>query len=79
MPPGQGAFSALGMLMADVQHDYSRTSLQALEDLDADTADALFAGMEEEARETLRAEGFSDERMGSIAWSPCGTRGRSTR
>lgn len=63
VPPGQGAFSALGMLMADVQHDYSRTSLQALEDLDAETADALFAGMEEEARETLRAEGFSDERM----------------
>ncbi|WP_427870968.1 hydantoinase/oxoprolinase family protein [Leucobacter luti] len=63
VPPGQGAFSALGMLMADVQHNYSRTSLQALEDLDAETADALFAGMEEEARETLRAEGFSDERM----------------
>ncbi len=63
VPPGQGAFSALGMLMADVQHDYSRTSLQALEDLDASAADALYAGMEAEARETLRAEGFPDERM----------------
>jgi len=63
VPPGQGAFSALGMLMADVQHDYSRTSLQALEDLDAEAADALYSGMEAEARETLRAEGFDDDRM----------------
>ncbi|GAA2902730.1 hydantoinase/oxoprolinase family protein [Microbacterium esteraromaticum] len=63
VPPGQGAFSALGMLMADVQHDYSRTSLQALDELDADAADALYAGMEAEARETLRAEGFDDARM----------------
>lgn len=63
VPPGQGAFSALGMLMADVQHDYSRTSLQALDDLDAAAADALYAGMEAEARETLRAEGFTDDRM----------------
>ena len=63
VPPGQGAFSALGMLMADVQHDYSRTSLQALHELDASVADALYAGMESEARETLRAEGFDDDRM----------------
>ncbi|WP_416444926.1 hydantoinase/oxoprolinase family protein [Leucobacter sp. HNU] len=63
VPPGQGAFSALGMLMADVQHDYSRTSLQALEDLDAAAADALYAGMEAEARQTLRSEGFPDDRM----------------
>lgn len=63
VPPGQGAFSALGMLMADVQHDYSRTSLQALDELDADAADALYAGMEAEARETLRAEGFDDDSM----------------
>ena len=63
VPPGQGAFSALGMLMADVQHDYSRTSLQALDELDADAADALYAGMEAEARETLRAEGFNDDSM----------------
>lgn len=34
IPPGQGAFSAVGMLMADVQHDTSRSSLTALGDLD---------------------------------------------
>ncbi|MCW4457492.1 hydantoinase/oxoprolinase family protein [Microbacterium sp. MPKO10] len=63
VPPGQGAFSALGMLMANVQHDYSRTSIQALDDLDAKHANDLYAGMEAEATETLRGEGFDEERM----------------
>jgi N-methylhydantoinase A len=63
VPPGQGAFSALGMLMADVQHDYSRTNLQALSDLDVQTANELFAGMEEEAAVTLAGEGFAAKTM----------------
>lgn len=58
VPPGQGAFSALGMLMADVQHNFSRTTIQALDDLDAEVANDLFAGMESEANEKLDAEGF---------------------
>lgn len=61
VPPGQGAFSALGMLMADVQHDFSRTNVQLLDSLDRDTADALFEGMEQEAAEKLGAEGFAAE------------------
>lgn len=59
VPPGQGAFSALGMLMADVQHDFSRTSVQLLENLDRDSAHDLFEGMEDEANEILEAEGFA--------------------
>ncbi|RKQ85735.1 N-methylhydantoinase A [Mycolicibacterium mucogenicum 261Sha1.1M5] len=62
VPPGQGAFSALGMLMADVQHDYSRTTIQALDELDATAADALYADMEAEAAEALELEGFGAER-----------------
>lgn len=61
VPPGQGAFSALGMLMADVQHDYSRTAIQPLEDLEAELANRLYAGMEQEAAQTLRAEGFGED------------------
>lgn len=62
VPPGQGAFSALGMLMADVQHDFSRTTIQALDELDAASADELYAGMEAEAVEALEAEGFGADR-----------------
>ncbi|QPZ38390.1 hydantoinase/oxoprolinase family protein [Paramicrobacterium chengjingii] len=63
VPPGQGAFSALGMLMANVQHDYSRTSIQPLDELDAKHANDLYAGMEAEATETLCSDGFSENRM----------------
>lgn len=60
VPPGQGAFSALGMLMADVQHDFSRTSIVPL--LEADPADiaASFAELEASAVAALEAEGFGD-------------------
>lgn len=63
VPPGQGAFSALGMLMADVQHDFSRISLQHLAALEPATASELFSGMEQEARDTLAAEGFDEEHI----------------
>ncbi len=63
VPPGQGAFSALGMLMADVQHDYSRTSIQALDELDDAVANELYADMEADAAKTLASEGFGPERQ----------------
>jgi N-methylhydantoinase A len=61
VPPGQGAFSAFGMLMADVQHDFARTSVSSLAGLDPSIVDADYRDMEEEARVLLSAEGF-DER-----------------
>lgn len=62
VPPGQGAFSALGMLMADVQHDFARTSVQPLATVDEQYFAESFAAMETEAHETLAAEGFAAER-----------------
>lgn len=61
VPPGQGAFSALGMLMADVQHNLSRTSVQLLESLDIESARTLFSSMEDEAAAILEAEGFGPD------------------
>jgi N-methylhydantoinase A len=62
VPPGQGAFSAFGMLMADVQHDFSRTSVTALASLERDAAEAAYREMEEEAAALLEQEGFGGER-----------------
>jgi len=59
VPPGQGAFSALGMLMADVQHDLARTNVQLLESLESEDAINAFAAMETEAAALLESEGFS--------------------
>ncbi|WP_432561394.1 hydantoinase/oxoprolinase family protein [Kineococcus sp. SYSU DK003] len=62
VPPGQGAFSALGMLMADVQHDYARTVVTPLAEFGEDRlrhVEAIFAGMETEAGQALADEGFT--------------------
>lgn len=58
VPPGQGAFCAFGMLLADVQHDASRTVVVALADLDPAEADGQWRAMEDDARAALAEEGF---------------------
>ncbi len=60
MPPGPGAFSAFGMLMADVQHDYSRSLISPLEGLDLANANAQMDSMLAEAKTELTGEGFED-------------------
>lgn len=59
VPPGQGAFSAFGMLLADVQHDFSRTEVLPLAELNDMVLEAGFGDMEEEAKRVLAAEGFA--------------------
>lgn len=60
VPPGPGAFSAFGMLMADVQHDYARTRIGMLEQMDISTVENDLAEMQDEARSTLSTEGFEN-------------------
>jgi len=59
VPPGQGAFSAFGMLMADVQHDFSRTAVAPLAELTSTRLDETYDPMIAEARDILAAEGFA--------------------
>lgn len=61
VPPGQGAFSALGMLMADVQHDFARTSVQLLDSTERQFFESTFAALEAEAKHALLDEGFPPE------------------
>ena len=63
IPPGQGAFSALGMLMADVQHDFAQTAVMPLESLDAGRLERSYAEMSARAEDTLQSEGFPVERQ----------------
>jgi len=61
IPPMPAHFSALGMLMADFEHDYVQTFVRELADTSgAQIADA-FAGLEESATDTLREEGCKPE------------------
>ncbi|MCX5215484.1 hydantoinase/oxoprolinase family protein [Kitasatospora sp. NBC_00240] len=62
VPPGQGAFSAFGMLMADIQHDFSRTNLMPLASLQPKHVEAAYRPMEEKASALLEQEGFGADR-----------------
>ena len=59
IPPNPGAYSALGLLCADIIHDYVRSDLRPLEALAADDAEACFAALEDWARADLAAEGLA--------------------
>lgn len=61
VPPGQGAFSAFGMLMADVQHDFARTAVLPLAELDPASAQEAYGSMEQQAAATLEQDGFGPE------------------
>ncbi|MYG50349.1 MAG: hydantoinase/oxoprolinase family protein, partial [Gemmatimonadales bacterium] len=67
VPPSPGTASALGLLVTDLRHEFSRTRITAAAEADA-AADAerirsLFETMEEEGRRTLRREGVAPEEM----------------
>jgi N-methylhydantoinase A len=63
LPPGPGAFSAFGMLMADVQHDLARTVVAPLQALEEPAAEAAYRDMETEAAKMLAADGFAAEQQ----------------
>ncbi|MBS1789921.1 MAG: hydantoinase/oxoprolinase family protein [Acidobacteria bacterium] len=63
VPSFPGAFSALGVLLADVVKDYSRTVMLTVESGDGSKLprriEREFSAMEKQARADLRAEGFA--------------------
>ena len=67
IPYTPGVTSALGLLLADVKHDYVRSKLVPLKELDLDEINRLFSQLTEQAKKDLYAEGFSD---GEIALQP---------
>jgi N-methylhydantoinase A len=63
VPPYPGVTSALGLLMADVRHDYVRSRLEPLDQIELDSTNALFLELEADARRELESEGFSADRI----------------
>ena len=60
IPLTPGVHSALGLLMSDVKHDYVRSKLAGLNELDLDEVNDLFAQLTEQAKADLIGEGFLD-------------------
>ena len=63
VPRDPGAFSAYGMLVTDVQQTRSITRITPLDGASPAALDAVFADIAAAARDELRLEGFSDERL----------------
>lgn len=59
VPLHPGVFSAMGLVMSDVKHDYVRSRLQNLATTSAADLDATFAAIDERARAELQEEGFT--------------------
>jgi N-methylhydantoinase A len=59
VPPYPGVYSAMGLLMSDVKHDYVRSKLAGLATVTADEIVKVFAEMESHATRSLRDEGFA--------------------
>jgi N-methylhydantoinase A len=59
VPPHPGLFSAFGMLVADMVHDFQSPALVNLEDAQPAQIEATFAQLEREARERMQAAGIA--------------------
>jgi len=60
VPLTPGVHSALGLLMSDVKHDYVRSKLVGLDDLDLTEINHMFHQLTERAKADLQSEGFTE-------------------
>jgi N-methylhydantoinase A len=63
VPLYPGVFSAIGLMMSDVKHDYVQSRMAPLADLTCDAVEAMFAPLAGEALANLRRDGFADARI----------------
>src|SRR5262249_27766329 len=63
IPLTPGVHSPLGLLMSDVKHDYVRSKLAGLNELDLVEVNGLFAQLIDQAKADLHAEGFHDSEI----------------
>jgi len=63
VPPGPGVTSALGLLVTDLQHEYTTTMIQPITQLDLAAVATAFQWMTTEGRATLVREGIDATAM----------------
>jgi len=60
VPLYPGVFSAIGLMMSDVKHDYIRSKMNLIDTLAARDVEDMFAPLVAQALADLRADGFGD-------------------
>ena len=63
VPLYPGVFSAIGLLMSDVKHDYIRSRMTPIAALDPADVEAVFTQLDALARRDLTRDGFSEEEI----------------
>jgi N-methylhydantoinase A len=63
IPLTPGVHSALGLLMSDVKHDYVRSKLAGVDELDLNEVNQLFAQLIDGANADLQSEGFQENEI----------------
>jgi N-methylhydantoinase A len=63
VPLYPGVYSAIGLLMSDVKHDYIRSRMTPISELTSDDVSGMFAHMEAQARDDLVRDGFGDRKI----------------
>jgi N-methylhydantoinase A len=63
VPLYPGVYSAIGLLMSDVKHDYIRSRMTPVSALTSHDVNAMFEQMEAHARDDLGRDGFADRQI----------------
>lgn len=63
IPPFPGVFSAMGLVMSDVKHDYIRSRMTQLARTTEGAINDIFGDLANAARAELNSEGFIDQRI----------------
>jgi N-methylhydantoinase A len=66
VPPGPANFSAFGMLMVDVVHDFSQTSVLELDTVDVAAVNQVYTNLTTQGQEALTRDGFSAEKRAFV-------------
>jgi N-methylhydantoinase A len=63
VPPAPGVFSAAGLLVSDIEHEFGRTPFLRGEAISPEALERDFGALEEQARAALADEGFAADRV----------------
>lgn len=63
VPPSPGAFSAFGLLFADIEHHFVRTHFRQFAGLDIDEANGILQSLKDQGIDLLTDEGFGKSRQ----------------
>src|ERR1700719_1618854 len=63
VPLHPGVFSAIGLVISDVKHDYIQSRMTPLAELSGAAVGAMFAQLETQAHDDLRRDGFADSEI----------------